>query len=540
LAATRDYTAKCRLFDLQNGSYYADFQFYVPQSKIDDAKGEWKGELFLLQPWQKFIVMNLFGFYKSNGQRKYRRAYIEVPKKNGKSPLAAAIMNVVLLENMATSPEMFSVATELSQAEIAWSYSYDMLEGLCEDFEMDKFKFTNSHNNKVIKVDGGGYYKPISFDEKARKDGFSVSAGLVDEYHAHKTDSMYNILSDGIAARKNPLILAITTAGENRYSPCYVHRNHCVKVLSGAKEDDALFSIIYTLDRLPNGEWEDWTTIEAQKKSNPNWGVSVMPEYFETRLSEAIDSETKKQSYQIKNLNIWQDAGASYVSQDRWELALSPMTEAELKEYPCYLGADLAATRDYTAKCRLFDLQNGSYYADFQFYVPQSKIDDAKGEEAAKMRGWKDAGYLTVTPGNATDYDYIKNDILDDFDRLNVVLYGYDPHNASQLIIDLQKSGLDIEKMTPVRQGWQLSTAAKEFERLSLSNSVLHGVNPIFNWMLSNVMIFKDNKENYILKKQDENAKIDGVISLLNALFLALESNLNNTDANEWFTPHAL
>jgi phage terminase large subunit-like protein len=119
-------------------------------------------------------------------------------------------------------------------------------------------------------------------------------------------------------------------------------------------------------------------------------------------------------------------------------------------------------------------------------------------------------------------------------------LYGYDPHNASQLIIDLQKSGLDIEKMTPVRQGWQLSTAAKEFERLSLSNSVLHGVNPIFNWMLSNVMIFKDNKENYILKKQDENAKIDGVISLLNALYLALESNLNNTDANEWFTPHPL
>ncbi|RUP37058.1 MAG: terminase large subunit [Acinetobacter sp.] len=497
--------------------------------RLRHTKGQWKGDLFILQPWQKFIVGNLFGWYITGTERrKYRRAYIEVPKKNGKSPLAGAIAVLKFIEDRETSPEMFSVATELSQASIAWEYTFNMLEQFTEEYDIEDFVLQNSHNNKVIKLKQGGYYKPLSFDEKAKKDGFSVSMGLVDEYHAHKADSMYNILYDGIAARRNPLLLAITTAGDSKLSPCYIHRNHCIKVLSGAIQDDNLFSVIYTIDMGEDGKYEDWTTLEARQKANPNYGISALPEYFESRLTEAKESETKKQSYMIKNLNVWQDASVGYIPVEQWD-SLRIFPDPDISLSPFYVGSDLAAVSDWTAVCRLYKLSK-QLYAKFDFYLPEEIVNADRSEFGQIVRGWVEKGFVTLTHGNATDYDYIEDDLMKLWDTGNVIMYGFDPYNASQLNINLQKAGFDEEKMTPVRQGFTLSTSAKELERIVKTKQIRHDGNPVISWMLSNVRVKIDNKGNYQLTKDNENAKIDGIIALLNALFLHLEIQKLDTD----------
>lgn len=522
----------CRRFlsDLMREDIYFDLKAAKKALKFIElqrhTKGEWKGELFIIQPWQKFIVYNIFGFYKREGIRRFTKAYIEVPKKNGKSPLAAAIANYFFYESLHEAPELFSVATELGQARIAWQYSYDMLKSFTAEYEIsDEFNFSDSINNAEIKHIEGGFYKPLAFDEKAKKDGFSVTFGLVDEYHAHKADSMYNILKDGMAARKSPLLLAITTAGDNIYSPCYIHRKYCVSILDGTLKDDSLFTIIYTADK-----GDDWTKTSTHKKANPNYGVSVKPEYLDSQIAEARESETKKQSFLIKHLNIWQDASVGYISPEMWERGKQPYKEADLHNSICYYGADLASTNDWTATCKLFPIEGG-FRTLFNFYLPEKQVYDMKSDFGKIVRGWVADGWVTLTSGSATDYDYIADDVLKDFENFDVRMFGYDPHNSSQFIINLMKQGISEDKLTPVRQGTTLSGGGKELERLALKNQIFHNGNPVIAWMMSNVKVSKDNKDNYKFTKDGTGGKIDGAISLINAMVLYLELGLIQEDA---------
>lgn len=336
--------------DLNRDDIYFDLKKAHRALKYIEAnrhtKGEWKGELFKLQLWQKFIVFNIFGFYRKNGNRRFNKAYIEVPKKNGKSPLAAAIANYMFHAEDEPAAEIFCAATQLDQARIAFGYSYDMLEQFAKEHEIYKeFDFSNSINNARILYNGDGVsvYKPLAFDEKAKKDGYSVYFALLDEYHAHPTDSMYNILADGMAARRSPLLVAISTAGENKDSPCYKHRNHCIKVLNTALIDDSLFSIIFTTDKD-----DDWTNPDTWKKANPNFGISVKSDFLESKIAEAKESETKKQTFLIKHLNQWQDHSVGYISTDVWKRCKKDYTEKDLLGQKCYIGVDLASVSDFT------------------------------------------------------------------------------------------------------------------------------------------------------------------------------------------------
>lgn len=523
--------------DLNRDDIYFDYRSAEKAVKFIElqrhTKGEWKGELFKLELWQKFIVYNLFGFKNLDGSNRFRRAYISVPKKNGKSPLAAAIANYVFYENRNYSPELFSVATELGQARIAWQYSFDMLKQFANDFDLtEDYEFQESINNAVIKYKSGGFYKPLAFDEKARKDGFVVLMGLVDEYHAHKSDSMYNILYDGTASSKNPLILAITTAGDDINSPCYKHEQHCKKVLDKTLKDDSLFAVIYTVD-----EGDDWTNSKVHMKANPNYGVSVKPEYLNSRINEAREIETKKQSFLIKHLNLWQDASVNYISPEIWQRGYKNYSDSDLLGLPCVIGADLASTRDWTATVKLFKIDDNRYRFIPKFYLPEEKVMEMKSDFGKIVRGWVDLGLVTVTPGSATDYEYIKDDVLQDFENYDVQMFGYDPYNASQFIISLMSAGIPEEKLTQVRQGITLSGAGKELERIAPNGLMEHNNNPVFNWMLSNVKVIKDNKDNYSFKKSGEDAKIDGFMALLNAMVLQTSEELQQSD---WYIPFEL
>lgn len=516
--------------DLNRDDIYFDYKAAERSVKFLElqkhTKGEWKGELFLLELWEKFIVYNLFGFKNLDGSNRFRRAYISVPKKNGKSPFAGSIANLVAYDNKHIAPELFSVATELGQARIAWQYSFDMQRQFAEDFDLtEDYEFQDSINNAVIKYKNGGFYKPLAFDEKARKDGFVVLFGLVDEYHAHKSDSMYNILYDGTASSKNPLILAITTAGDDINSPCYKHEQHCKKVLDKTLIDDSLFAVIYTVD-----EGDDWTKPATHMKANPNYGVSVKPEYLNSRIAEARESETKKQSFLIKHLNIWQDASVGYISPEMWERGKQSYKEADLHNSICYYGADLASTNDWTATCKLFPIEGG-FRTLFNFYLPEKQVFDMKSDFGKIVRGWVSEGWVTLTSGSATDYDYIADDVLKDFENFDVRMFGYDPHNSSQFIINLMKQGISEDKLTPVRQGTTLSGGGKELERLALKNQIFHNGNPVIAWMMSNVKVSKDNKDNYKFTKDGTGGKIDGAISLINAMVLYLELGLIQEDA---------
>jgi phage terminase large subunit-like protein len=481
------------------------------------TKGKWKGEPFRLEPWQKFIFANLFGFYTLDGNRRYRKAYLEMPKKNGKSPMAAVIANYMLTMDGENSPECYSIATTTDQAAISWKYSKNMLEYLKRDFpdQFDSFSAQDSFNNKVILFgDNDGLWKPLSFGENERHDGLSVSFGLIDEYHAHKNNRGYKILSDGTSARENSLILAITTAGFDTTSACYQHRGHCEGVLSGKFNDDSLFALIYTID-----EGDDWRTEEAWKKANPNYGVSVFREGFTADLPEAKESGEAEVAFKTKKLNQWVSSYATWKAESlivRRDTGFVPELGAK-----CWGGLDLASSSDFTSLTFDFKLDMpGKDYHRFvtRYYMPSLKLRLWKGQVGEDLRKWAEMGFITVTEGDTTDYDFIEQDFMEFIEKYEVVSVGYDIANSKQFAAKINEQYPEL--MRPFPQTLQnMNFPTRKLGDLIDSGDFEYDGNPVTRWMFGNVRILMGPNDNIRIVKSmkgDPNArdkKVDGPIT---------------------------
>jgi phage terminase large subunit-like protein len=484
------------------------------------TKGEWIGKHFLLQPWQKFIVANLFGFYRKDGRRKYTRAYLEMPKKNGKSPLAAAIGNYMLSNTKDGAPEVYSIATKLDQASIVWKYAADMMGGVSKEYGLET-EITYSFNGKRI-IYNGGVFKPIAYDETDKNDGLAVSCGIIDEFHAHRSDRGYDILSRGVAARANPLILAVTTAGHDRESACYKHRDYCTKVLNGNFIDDNLFVQIYTID-----EGDQWDAESTRRKANPNYGVSVKPEYLESQIPEARESGIKRDSFLIKHLNVWTDSYETWIASSVYK---SRFKEFEIPEgTQCYGGLDLASTGDFTALSFDFVIDEKHYIKSF-YYLPEDAIRQWPGQMGQQIRQWVRDGWIVQTPGNTTDYEFVELEIKRFAEKYDIVSIGYDAANSKQFAAKMFYDGINMRQFG--QDKFTMNKPTKMVDELIRSGNYFHDNNPCTEWQFGNVALYRDANDNHkVIKGKDPNKKVDGVISII----MAVGEAIDEENKKDWF-----
>lgn len=486
--------------------------------QLEHSTGEYAGKAFELEPWQAFIVWNLFGFLNDDGSRRFTRAYVEVPRKNGKSTFSSALMLYGLIADDEPAAQVYSAATKLDQAMMVFGESVRVCQNL--PWLSEALTVNNSVNNRRI-LYGQSIYKPLEWNP-GKQDGLNAHFCCIDEYHAHPNDELYNVIRNSMGARRQPLLFTITTAGFNREAPCYKHRQYCAGVLSGAIKDDALFSVIYTLD-----EGDDWTDPAVWAKANPNWGISVNPRQLEQGLTEAKEFVHKEVEFKTKLLNVWTDTAMTWISDSDWK-ACDGMDE--LDGELCYGGLDLASTGDFCA----FSLYFPAYNAIRSWYwLPVETAYKRKDAAGASIRQWAADGFIELTEGNVTDYAFIKARVIALAQQYDIKDIAFDRFNSSQLVIELQNEGL---QMFPFGQGFvSMSAPTKELERLVKDKKLRHAGNPVTRWMMSNIMLRTDPAGNIKIDKAKSGDKVDGPVSIVMALGTCMQDAAKEKESDFWF-----
>lgn len=471
--------------------------------RLKHTKGEWAGQRFRLEPWQQFVLWNIFGWRNADGTRRFRYAYIEIARKNGKTALSAGIGLYMLFADGEARPEVYSAATVKDQAKICFSDAVAIVKAT------DLKNYLTPYRNSIVYELKGGTFKPLSSDYGTH-DGLNPSCGIIDEFHAHKDSGMFDVIKSAFGARRQPLMFIITTAGFNKSGACYAYRENVIKVLRGVNEDDSLFGIIYMLD--DKSEWDDprmWI------KSNPNLGVSLSADYLADQIKDAKNRPEAVRNVMTKNVNLWVDAERTWILDDAWMQCVGKTNPADLKNCACWGGLDLSNVSDITAYVLLFHENDRFQLLPF-FWIPEEKMLEKVRKENINYDKWVAEGFVTVTPGNVIDYDFVKADILRIVADYDLRTSAYDRWNSSQTFIDLQDEGMECN---PFGQGYgSISAPTKEFEKLVLTEKVEHFCNPVLRWMLSSTVVKSDPAGNIKPDKEKSVQKIDGIVASIMAL----------------------
>ncbi|WP_281524764.1 terminase large subunit [Alistipes dispar] len=471
--------------------------------KLKHTKGEWAGQRFRLEPWQQFVLWNIFGWKNADGTRRFRYAYIEIARKNGKTALSAGIGLYMLFADGESRPEVYSAATVKDQAKICFSDAVEIVKAT------DLKNYLTPYRNSIVYELKGGTMKPLSSDYGTH-DGLNPSCGIIDEFHAHKDSGMFDVIKSAFGARRQPLMFIITTAGFDKSGVCYAYRENVIKVLRGVNEDDSLFGIIYTLD--DKSEWDD---PKMWIKANPNLGVSLSADYLADQVKDAKNRPEAVRNVMTKNVDLWVDAERTWILDDVWQKCIGTTDPADLKGCACWGGLDLSNVSDITAYVLLFH-ENDRFQLLPYFWIPEEKMLEKIRKENINYDKWAAEGYVTVTPGNVIDYDFVKADILRIVADYDLRTSAYDRWNSSQTIIDLQNEGMECN---PFGQGYgSMSAPTKEFEKLVLTGKIEHFGNPVLRWMLASTLVKTDPAGNIKPDKEKSTQKIDGIVAAIMAL----------------------
>lgn len=492
---------------------------------LPHVKGRWgrKRTALLLEDWQCFLVSSIFGWLaKDTGLRRFQEAYICVPRKNGKSALAAGIALYMTCADKEYAAETYCGATTERQAWEVFGVSRNMAlktPELCQHYGLEV------RATQLVRIEDGSKCQPVV---GAPGDGSSPSCAILDEFHEHTTPALYDTMNLGMGSREQPLMLLITTAGTSLSGPCYAKHGYAEAVLLQSQKDDRLFALMYGID-----EADAWDTVEAAKKANPNFGISIQPERIERDLLAAKQSPYLQNAYKTKHLNVWCSARAAWMDMRAWAACPAPPPISAQRGRMCFLGVDLGAVEDLSALVALFPPEKGPDGGDWcayaWFYVPEAAVHTT--EAGADYAAWSTTGHLTLTKGAVADYDRIISQILLLCAQHKVAEVGYDPWQALYFATQVQKK---IKCMVKVPQNvQQLSEPMKSLNRLVHSRRLAHGNNPVLNWMMANVTAKEDVRGNVYPHKHTRDAKIDGVLALLNAhsRALAAQSRSGNIDA---------
>lgn len=470
------------------------------------SKGQWAGQPFYLLPWQEEgIIKPLFGWKRPDGYRRYRTAYIEIPKKNGKSTLCAGLALYLLTKDNEPGAEIYSAAADRAQASIVYNEAAAMMKSS----PPLRKRLKNIPSQKVITYEAtNSFYKVLSADAYT-KEGLNIHGLLFDELHAQKSRELWDTLVYGGAARRQPLLIAITTAGTDKNSICYEQHEYAVKVADGTIEDDTFFPFVLCADGLK----DDWEDPEVWKRVNPSLGITISWESFEADFRAAKESPRKQNAFKRYRLNIWTSTETRWLDMAKWDVcdAAPEFPENE----PCYLGLDLSSTTDITAAA-LFCPKTGG--VKVWSWIPQENMDVRERRDKVPFSQWARDGWITPTPGNVVDYAFIRktiNDIKAQYPGVKII--GYDEWNATQLALQLeQEDGMSV---MPIRQGFRtLSPACKELEKLVMDGKLRHGGNPVLRWAVNNVVIQNDPNDNIRPVKSKATERIDPAVALIIAI----------------------
>lgn len=477
---------------------------------LPHTKGKWahKRERIKLEPWQQFGLTTVFGWVKkTDGLRRFREAYKEIPRKNGKSIDAAAVGLYMFAADGEFGAEVYSGATTEKQAWEVFRPARLMTlrtPDLREAYGID----VNAAN--LSRLEDGSRFEPLIGKPG---DGSSPSCAIIDEYHEHDSPELYDTMITGQGARDQPLTYIITTAGANMAGPCYDKRAYAIKVLEGTLKDETLFAAIYTIDAE-----DDWTTEEALRKANPNLGVSVGEDYLYTRQRTAMQSASQQNTFKTKHLNIWVGARNAWMNMRAWQQCPPRKPLSELAGRPCYAALDLANSVDVAALILLFPPHDDDplYHLHGRYYLPEDTVEEKASSNYSHYATWAHQGFMTLTPGNVIDYDYIMDDLRDFLSRFEVREVPYDPWQATQLATQMLAEGAPMVELRQTVQN--LSEPMKEMEKLVLSKKLAHGNCPVMSWMVSNVVAKLDKKDNIYPTKEKPENKIDGAVGAIMAL----------------------
>jgi phage terminase large subunit-like protein len=510
-----------------------DFEYSYDVDKAERAcrfielmphtKGKWAAQKkrLILGDWQKFIVCNLFGWVNSKGFRRYRKAYLKIPRKNGKSLLVAAIGHLMFSHDNEYGAEVYCGATTEKQA---WEVFTPARQMALKTEQYTQTKGIEVNAKSLVILENGSKFEPLIGKPG---DGSSPSCAIADEYHEHDQDDFVETMETGMGAREQPLLLVITTAGSNISGACYSTETECKKLLDGVFEDDRQFALIYGID-----EGDNWTDETALIKANPNYDVSVSAEFLRAQQLEAIRNASKQNAFKRKHLNQWVGAHTAWMNMESFKKCIdSTLNIDDFIDSDCIIPIDLASRLDITATPKLFyrEIDGKKHYYFFsKFYIPEETALDDKNSHYQK---WVNDGYLIATDGNEIDFNEIQEDVKNDLNKHGAKEVVYDPWRATQLAQGLQNEGAEIVEFRNTVAN--MSPAMYELEAAIASGRFHCDDNPVFTWMMSNVVSKVDKKDNIFPTKQKKENKIDGVVAAIMAIGRAMVDE-NKGDINDF------
>ncbi|GIV86620.1 MAG: terminase [Chloroflexus sp.] len=501
-------TAKTRglIFDEREAA--RALQFF---SLLKHSKGEWAGRTFELEGWQQFIVWVLFGWKREDGTRRFRTSYLEVARKNGKSTLAAGVGLKLFVADNEPGAEVYSVATKRDQARITHSEATRMVKA-----SPALRKRVRVYRDNLNIEATASKFEPLGRDTDSL-DGLNIHGVIVDELHAHKSRDLVDVLETARGARRQPLQFEITTAGYDRESICFEHHEYTEKILTGVVEDDTWFGVIFTID--PEDDWNDeavWV------KANPNLGVSKKVEYMREQAKRAREMPSQLNAFLRLDLDVWTQSETKWVNLEHWRACGEAVDGNGLRGRRCYAGLDLSSTTDVSALVYVFPPEDAgdTYKVLCRFWIPEEAMHERSRRDRVPYEAWVRQGYMTATPGNVIDYDYIIAQIDDDMQNYDVQELAFDRWGATKIVQELQEMGLTVVQFG---QGFaSMSAPMKELEKLILSHKLAHSNNPVLTWMADNLVAAVDPAGNIKPDKQRSIEKIDGMVALIMALDRAL------------------
>lgn len=516
----RDREAKASFpykFDSDKAERACKFAEFFPH-----VKGKWaaKQEKLKLEPWQCFALGSMFGWVnKKTGLRRYRKARLYLPRKNGKSLLVAPVGLYMLTADGEPGAEVYSGATSEKQAWEVFGPARQMAK-MVPDFSAAYGVEVNAKS--LTRLGDMAKFEPVIGKPG---DGSSPHCSITDEYHEHATDEQLATMETGMGAREQPLSIVVSTAGDNVAGPCRDDWLDCQKVLEGVTEDDRLFALIYTIDQD-----EEWATEAALRKANPNYDISVSGEFLQAQMRDAINNPRKQGHFKTKHLNMWVQARDAFINMQRWAECKHPLKLEDFKGKRCFLGMDLASKIDLTAIELLFPMEDGQFARFGRYYLPEETVQLPENQH---YQGWHKDGHLIATDGNQTDYFHVLEDIKQLAEDFEIEKLAYDPHNATMLVTALQEEGLPMVSFGPTVLNF--SEPMKQIEAMIRDRKLLHDGDPVMNWSMSNVTAKLDRKDNVFPNKERPENKIDPFVALCMAMGVAMSSSERQPDFNLTF-----
>lgn len=501
---------------------YADFAVAFIES-LCHTKGTWAGKRFELMDWQEQIIRDLFGILKPNGYRQFNTAYIEIPKKNGKSELAAAVALLLTCGDGEQRAEVYGAAADRQQASIVFDVAADMVR-MCP--ALNKRVKILASQKRLIYEPTNSFYQVLSA-EAYSKHGFNVHGVVFDELHSQPNRKLYDVLTKGSGdARMQPLFFLITTAGTDTHSICYEVHQKAQDIIDGRKIDPTFYPVIYGAD-----DTEDWTSPKVWKKCNPSLGETIGMDKVKTACESAKQNLGEENSFRQLRLNQWVKQAVRWMPMDKWDKCAFAVNEEQLEGRVCYGGLDLSSTTDITAFVLVFPPvdEDDKYIILPYFWIPEDTLDLRVKRDHVPYDVWERQGYLQTTEGNVVHYGYIEKFIEQLGRKFNIREIAFDRWGAVQMVQNLEGMGFTV---VPFGQGFKdMSPPTKELMKLTLEQKIAHGGHPVLRWNMDNIFIRTDPAGNIKADKEKSTEKIDGAIATIMALDRAIRCGNDTSES---------